>query len=443
LGNLALAGVVALLVASFVFGLIALYRHQGQLIFGVLQVLPNGATRLQAALIVIAAVATPLLVGVGPIWTVLIWVALPIAFYDRRERIGACVVIAFLALLPVTLPRAAEYLGYPGSRAQDLYLAATDMGARDAAARMLAQSKPIPAEILALGLRERYAGHIDQASRWIEQAIEKGMEHPSVYTTLGNLRFFAGDRAGAIAAYQRATAIDPKHVPALFNISRIYFSQTEHQKAGEAHRQATAVDYDQVEYYDQEAKLHGPPYMAPDEVPRSVFAMRNVSVPAVAIAAHDIWRELSGRTIALWYAAVAAGIGLLVALAGIFVKTPAPSTTLTAKATSASKTSVEPLQRIRHEIEVHRHNVRLLRMRRVVALLMAGAGQLMVGRALRGFAFLVVFVTSILMLLVALDIVPSPVPLATGPQPLALAVYAGIAITVYVVSLWDSSREDH
>ncbi len=287
------------------------------------------------------------------------------------------------------------------------------------------------------------AGHVEQASRWIEQAIEKGMDHPSVYTTLGNLRYFAGDRAGAIAAYQRATQLDPKHVRALFNMSRIYFSQTEHQKAGEAHRQATAADYDQVEVYDQEAKLHGPTYMAPDEVPRSVFAMRSVSVPAVALATHDVWRELSGRTIALWYAAVAALIGIMVAITGIFVKSPIVTTTLTAKAASAAKTSVELLQRIRQEIEVHRHNVRLLRMRRVVALLMAGAGQLMVGRALAGFGFLVVFVTSILMLLVALDIVPSPVPLATGPQSLALVVYAGIAIGAYVISLWDSLREDH
>ena len=134
---------------------------------------------------------------------------------------------------------------------------------------------------------------------------------------------------------------------------------------------------------------------------------------------------------------------MLVAITGLFVKPATTSTTLAAKNANHSRSSVEPLQRIRHEIEVHRHNVRLLRMRRVVAVLVAGAGQLIVGRALAGFAFLVVFVTSILMLLVTIDIVPSPVPLASGPQPLALALYASIAVAAYVASLWDSSREDH
>ncbi len=443
LGNLALAAIAAGLVGAFVFAVIALYRHGRELVFGVLQVLPSGATRLQAALLVTAVIATPLLVAVGPVWTVLIWIALPIAYYDRNERVGACLIIAFLAVLPLLLPKATEYLGYPGSRAQDLYLAATDMGAEAAASRVRAQPKPTTAELVALGLRERYAGRLSEATRLIEQAIERGMEEPSVYTVLGNLKFATADRSAAIAAYEKALARDAKYVPALFNISRVYFSMTEHQKAGEAHRAATAVDYEMVELFDRDAKQHGPAYMAPAEVPRRTFASHNSPAPLVSIAAHDVWRELSGRTIPIWYMAIAMALCLLVGLVGVFRKAPKVPLGLAAKAQQGmGRSTIEPLQRIRHEIEVHRHSIRLLRMRRVVSVFVAGAGQLMVGRALSGLAFLLVFMTSLIMLLIGMDVVPSPVPLAGGPSLLALIIYAGAAAAAYLMSLIDAQTED-
>jgi hypothetical protein len=81
-------------------------------------------------------------------------------------------------------------------------------------------------------------------------------------------------------------------------------------------------------------------------------------------------------------------------------------------------------------------------MRRVVSVFLAGAGQLMVGRALSGLAFLVIFTTSVFMLLIGLDIVPSPVPLAGGPSLLALVIYAGAAGVAYLVSLIDAQTED-
>jgi hypothetical protein len=73
---------------------------------------------------------------------------------------------------------------------------------------------------------------------------------------------------------------------------------------------------------------------------------------------------------------------------------------------------------------------------------LAGAGQLLVGRALSGLAFLVVFLTSTIMLLIALDILPSPVPLAGGPSLLALVAYLGTASVAYLISLVNSQRED-
>ena len=438
LGNLALAAIVALLITSLVFALIALYRHQRELVFGVQQLLPIGTTRLQAGLIVIAAVTAPLFVGLGPVWTILIWVSLPFIYYERKERFGACLVLAYLASLPLALPYATQYLGYPGSRAQDIYLAATDMGARDAAARILARPQPTSQELLVLGLRERYSGHNEAAIRWMTQAAEKGMQQPSVHNAIGNAHFDMNNRKAAFESYQKALAVDPKYVPALFNISRIYFSRAEHQKASQAHHEGAAIDPDAMEQFENEAKLRGPTYVAADEVPRTVFAVYNTPSEVVSVAAHDIWRELSGRTIALWYTVIALTVAVVIGVTGAFVKRPNAAT----HAGRMERTNVEPLARIKHEIEVHRHGIRLLRMRQVVSLILAGAGQLMVGRSIAGLVMLSIFSTSVLMLLVSLDVVPSPVPLATGPISLALVVYAGAAFVVYAASLWDNRRED-
>lgn len=439
LGNLALAAIAALLITSLIFALIALYRHQRDMVFGVQQVLPNGTTRLQAGLLVIAAVSAPLFVGLGPIWTILVWVSLPFIYYERKERIGACLVLIFLAALPLVLPPATQYLGYPGSRAQDIYLAASDMGERAASARIRQRATPTPHELLVLGLRERYSGRNEPAVRYMTQAAEQGLRHPSVYNAIGNAQLDMNNRGAAFDSYQKALSIDPKYVPALFNISRIYFSRAEHQKASSAHHDAAAIDPDLIEQFENEAKLRGPTYVAADEVPKSVVAVYNASSDVVAVATHDLWRELSGRTIPLWYAVIALSTAVIIGVTGAFVKRTSATSGQSGR---KERTSVEPLQRIRHEIEVHRHGVRLLRMRQVVSLILAGAGQLMVGRSVSGLFMLSVFATSVIMLLVSLDVVPSPVPLSNGPISLALVVYAGAALVVYAASLWDNRRED-
>ncbi|MBC7794039.1 MAG: hypothetical protein H7Z43_10045, partial [Clostridia bacterium] len=190
--------------------------------------------------------------------------------------------------------------------------------------------------------------------------------------------------------------------------------------------------------FENEAKLRGPTYVAADNVPRGVFAVYNVPSEVVSVAAHDIWRELSRRTIPLWFAVVALTMAVMIGVTGAFVRGPAAANHA---ARMERNINIEPLQRIKHEIEVHRHSIRLLRMRQVISLVLAGAGQLMVGRSVAGLFMLSVFSTSILMLLVSLDVVPSPVPLATGPISLALVVYAGAALVVYAASLWDNRRE--
>lgn len=435
--SLALALGTAFLIAAGAFAVISLYRHSRAWVSAVQRVLPSWASRAHAGIIVGTVFLAPLVLGAGFVWLLLVWIALSSWHYERRERLGALVVLAVLAGLPFALPYAMGHLSYPGSRAHDAYLAAQDLGARAAAARVLAQPEHTPEELLVLGLRERWSGRLESAAGWLEQASARGLDHPTVLTTLGNIHYALNDRSRAVAAYLEALRREPDHVIALFNVSRVYFSMAEHQKAGDAHRQATALDYERVEKLTQEAKRRGPAFVVNDEIPMGLVQVAGAGDPRVVRAAREVWALLGGPAQPLHYAGPA--LLVLVLTAGLFWLRRAPGAQ--AKQPSA-RDSVAPLQRIRDEIETHRHQMRLLRMKQLATLLVAGGGQLFIGRTLTGLALLTTFLTSILLLLLALDVVPSPVPLAALPHLFSVTASALAAAAAYGVSVWDARRED-
>jgi Tfp pilus assembly protein PilF len=88
-----------------------------------------------------------------------------------------------------------------------------------------APDSPLPHE--ALGIAEYGRDRRAEARTALETAVAKGSTNPRTYYYLGNLDMFAGDCPGALAAYQRATVLDPSFTPARTELdgARMYCAQ--------------------------------------------------------------------------------------------------------------------------------------------------------------------------------------------------------------------------
>ncbi len=431
LANMAVGASFALLVALALFAIASVYRHFGSMRYWLSGVLPTGFSKSQATIIVATALFLPLVLGVGLVWTILYWSVAGALFYSMRERAAAALVIVYLTGLPYLVPFMLQPIGYTGSRAHDAYLAATDIGAEAAAARLAAHPKIEPEELFILGLRSLWSGDIDLAAKWLHQAADRDDSTPELYVSLGNIEYARGNLDEATEVYNVAINRDPENVMALFNLSRLKFSQTEQQEAGELHRRANEIDYVTVERWSEEAKRIGPTYVVRPTVPSWILDRGHADEGASRDAALDLWSTLSGGTNPQAFLIGAAIAFLWLMLGALFHRRAERS---------ERKGGGQALERIRHEIEVHRHQARIERLRKIFAMLFAGAGQLICGRSVKGILFATVFLMCLLVSLTTLDLLPRLVPYDGGPKLFALVLAFLIGLAAYGLSLWDNAR---
>lgn len=421
----------ALAVVALLFAAISIYRHFGAMRFGLLTALR--ASRGQATLLLALAYGLPLLAGLGPAVTLVIWVSLPALCYSLQERIGAATLIVLFLALPWSTPWLLHPLGYVGSHAHDIYRAATDGAALDAEARLEWNAPHDANEMLVLGMRRYWSGNDEEALLWLERATRAGMDFPDLDVVKGNVLFSRGDADGAIERYEAATSADPENVEALFNLSRVYFFLAEHQKAGEVYRKASDLDYDNVEDFAEASKREGPTFVVRPELPSWATRPDLETTPGRALAAEEAWMLLGGRFSPASYGALAGG-GLLVVLFGFMLKPK--------KQHQPNMRNKRPLERIRREIEVHKHEARLARMRRISAFVVTGSGQLLSGRSVVGLFFMFAFGACAALALGAAGIVPTLLSFDGVPAAWSVALSSTSAAAFHLLAVWESLRND-
>ncbi|MEO0811947.1 MAG: hypothetical protein AAFY60_03725, partial [Myxococcota bacterium] len=226
---------------------------------------------------------------------------------------------------------------------------------------------------------------------------------------------------------------DSENVMALFNLSRLKFSQTEQQEAGQLHRRANEIDYATVERWSEEAKRIGPTYVVRPTVPKRILDRPHSDLESAGEAGMDIWRAVSNGTAPTQFL-IGSFVALILLVVGTFLRERVER--------AERRGGAQPLERIRHEIEVHRHQARIARLQKILALVFAGAGQLIAGRSLVGIGFATVFVTCVLVVFAAIDLIPRLVPYDGGPRTLGLVIAILCALVCYGAALWDNLREE-
>jgi hypothetical protein len=239
----------------------------------------------------------------------------------------------------------------------------------------------------------------------------------------------------------------------------------EHQKAGAAYRRASALEFDRVEHYANEAKRVGRGYIVQAQIPRAILGLpvRPESIHVRAVS--QVWRWLGAGTPRLSFAILAVvAVALLLMMA--WIRRPLRLASECERCGMAAcrrcnpempdlrhcgqchhafvlNVAIDQQLRIKKEIEAHRHALATGRLRRLVSLLLAGGGQLITGATLRGLLYLTAFCSSLVALLGALDILPAvaALPDASVPGAAVATVAAVLAALAYLVALWDGARD--
>ncbi len=457
----ALAGGVFLAVA--LFALAALLRH-GRALAHDLSHLLGGAAPWQGGAVVVLMVIAPPCFSLGIACTLAVWLVIFAPYFELRERYTAMASLALLALISLALPAIGSHLGYPGSRAQDMYESARDAGAEQAAQRLAEASELDGDELWVLGMRARWAGRLAEARDQLTRAAEKSPE-TELWVSLGSVRYLDGDMGGAVGAYEQALGADSEHVGALFNLWRAYSAMAELQKANQANQRARAVDYDRVESLTEEAKRSTRPFIVEGQLPARLLTRPFVLGLGYYSAVQQAWAMLGGPVPRRAFS-LGAGLAVLVvfllgwlgALVHVSRRCPRcgrpacrrcasemPDQAQCGECYSAlvSKTNVDPQLRIKKEIEGHRHRARRAGTRHALAVMLAGAAQMSRGAADKGLALAAAFWTVALLLAFSLGYLQ---PLATTDTGLGTPVSVGLCVllaVIYGLSLVDGVREEH
>jgi hypothetical protein len=209
----------------------------------------------------------------------------------------------------------------------------------------------------------------------------------------------------------------------------------------------------------------GPNYVVKEEVPRYLVSASPMRDPEHERAIRQLWRWIGGRLTPRFHFAAAAFVTVVILVSLTFLRQLLrPSSACPRCGMAAcrrcnpempdqhlcgqcfhsfvSLEGVDPQSRVKKEIEVHRFQARSLRVRRIVSLMIVGAGQLLIGRSLVGVLLLAAFIASVLGAFLAAGIIPDPAPYAAPASTLSGVLAWLIAVTVYGAGLWDAQRSE-
>ncbi len=463
LGNAALAVLVGLLATAGFFALWALYTYLGLAHHDLLHLLPRGARSWQAAFILGVILVSPILFRLGYTGTICVWLVMLGLYLRPIERVGAVLVISVMALMPVAMPHIMRPFAHPGSLAEAVYFGARSMEAVGIEQRFRATKRPTGGQLYVLGLRSLWSGDLKQSRYWLERAEQTDVNSAELQTTLGNVHARMGDRDKALLAYKVAVALDPSHVVARFNQSRVYHLLAKESEASEAFRDASHLDHEKAEQFARMAKTRSRSFVVPEVVPRRLLGI-SASVGAAEQAALDqIWGWVGGRLKRDVFTVGAVACIMLLVLLG-FLRGPLRLANACYRCGQPAcrrchDEMSDQLQcgqcfrafvhadkkyeqlRIQKEIEGHRYRASITRLTRLMSFIMPGGGHLVRGAIIRGLVFMVVFLSAVVTLLANFDLIPNP---SLHGQPFTGLIISGaalLALCTYALSLWDGVRD--
>lgn len=438
---------LSVLAASLVFALVMGFRASSELRAAIHRMFPVGSPAYQATVLGAVLLAIPILFGFGVTLALVWWLTLSGFWMSRSERLAAVAVLLWVALLPLTLPFALGHLQYPGSQSEIIYTAARDIGTPaldDALARLPNQNATV---LYLQGMRESWRGHPENALAFLEKAVRVPGAGAAIWTALGNHRYRMGQKTHAVEAYDEALARDPKRVMALFNKSRVLYGQADHARAGAAHELASDIDLEAATRLSQKAQESDVFFVADEPIAAGLLHAGAWSLHVEPTIADSLWSRFSPYS--RQHCSILGLVGLGLVLITLFTRQTlarAEHRHLARGFSSRSRAVTQDAQdrssQIREHIRAHRRQARLRRMRRLLSAVLAGGGHMVQGAPVTGLLFASCFLTTLILFLTSIDLVPGLVTTDGAALSLLAIPWGILVVSVYLLSILLRPEED-
>lgn len=490
-------GLLAFLVAAFVFAVALVARYLKLVAHDLMHVFPKGVSVVQATFFTLLLLVFPFAFGVGIVYLVIYWIFAVWLYMRLGERIAAALVLIAIGAMPLASTHAMRAAAYFGSPAASAWRCIDGLcGGRDLERlQTVAAAQDAPADshlaLLALGTWQRRAAALDPkeagaARSTYERALELRAEDPVALTALGNLSIIQAvdicKRSGETAAeekfqeadvlYEHAIAADAGYLPALYNRSVLKRRGGEGDAADELYRRAQAVDEDTLYQFEKEISRSVPVDRCPtafngnrhlidpspryDEIARATLSAPLPDHRPLFVPFGNLLVGRVGHSALPAAAAAALIVALALLIAGRAVRRSRFCGHCGKVACSRCRSELADLDicdaclyfRIKgsfvdpkdlwfRERRIQANETLRRRLMRGLTFLLPGAGHLYRGRTFRGLVLLVLFVASVLGAVTSGGILPDPVPLAPAWAWLMPVVLGTMASVLYVIALID------
>jgi len=432
LGDLG-ATVLAAWLATALATLVVLFlRSAPSLVHDVHHAFPRGVSRWQAGALLILVLLLPWVFRMGLLLPALVLFAAVTLYLDPRERWLAAVLLAGACLVPPLAGALAQATTFAGTPAEDvLQLERGGLEAAGAAAhveaRLVAGRATYP-EVYALAHWELRRGKLDAARADAGRALVLRPNDARSQTLLGNVAFAETRWPEAVAAYTRASELDPTLPDPLWNVSRVY-----RRRARTLSDDAVGAELDRAQNAAAAAQRLDERLMTRADPPESRPAM-NLTLLTPALSRNEPpvtdGSERRSRVSAQLAQSLVGnldpGAALLLPLAGVVVlaglgfarggRGVSQSCSKCGRAVCrrcdpelvegshlchqcvnvyTRRGKVAPMARVNKEMEVRHHQAWVSRWAYALGLLWSGAGHLFTGAAVRGALHAFVFAFAI------------------------------------------------
>jgi tetratricopeptide (TPR) repeat protein len=195
-------------------------------------------------------IALPFAIGMGVAWGTVVLLGLLWPNLKVRERSLFVLLLAALAVAPwmtVQMTRLASPLRQDSAPFYGMLSLQSDAYSPESHRRLEELSRAHPNEpLLEFGLAwsARQGNDYAAAEQDYRRAIELRPGDDRAFNNLGNILAIQGRLDDAIAAYHRATEVNPSNAVAYFNLSQVHTRRFDYHAANEALAHASALNFD-------------------------------------------------------------------------------------------------------------------------------------------------------------------------------------------------------
>ena len=226
LADVGTALLVAWLATALATLLVLFLRTAPSLVHDVHHAFPRGVARWQAGALVVLVLALPWVFRLGLMFPLLVLFAAMTLYLEPGERWLCVAVLAGVSLIaPLTgaLVQATTFAGTPAENVLQLERGGLEAAPAAAAvkARLETKKATFP-EVYALSRDELRRGKLADARAHLEAALQLRPNDARTLTLVGNVAFAENRWPDAVAAYTKASEVDPTLPDPLWNVAKLY-----------------------------------------------------------------------------------------------------------------------------------------------------------------------------------------------------------------------------